>query len=73
MTMPEEEVQRALGRIEGKMDALLLTLQQHIKDDERQFDAIEIRMSRVERKIYWFSGAWAAAGAMVAYFLKPHV
>ena len=55
---PEEttaalEAQRALGRFEGKIDALFMLLQEHIKKDEQAWD----RVTRLEKKLYMAAGA----------------
>lgn len=47
------ENQRALGRLEGKLDALLLVLQDHIKKDEQAWE----RVTKIEKKIYMAAGA----------------
>ena len=61
-----DETQRAIGRIEGTLatNTLLLNdirndLLRHFEDDRRQFEAVETRVSGLEKKVYWFSGAFA--------------
>ena len=55
---PEEtaialEAQRALGRFEGKIDALFMLLQEHIKKDEQAWE----RVTKLEKKLYLAAGA----------------
>lgn len=47
------EAQRALGRFEGKIDALFMLLQDHIKKDEQAWE----RVSKLEKKLYMAAGA----------------
>jgi hypothetical protein len=65
-----EELQRSLGRVEGKIDGILTGLEKHFRDDLDNFATIEARVGKVERKIYWFSGAWAVIGALAYHFIK---
>lgn len=67
-----DEVQRTLGRVESKLDALVETMIRHLDDDKENFASVKGRVSKMEKKIYWFSGAWAAAGAIAAYLVKGH-
>jgi hypothetical protein len=54
-----EEIQRSLGNIEAKVDILL--------DQGKTFDT---RISAVEKKVWWASGAAGAVGFLVANFAK---
>ena len=54
--MDENEIQRSLGRLEGKLDSLLLEIKQHFIDDKTNFNALDSRIQKVERKIYYASG-----------------
>ena len=65
-----DEIQRALGRVEGKLDSLIATMKDHLADDSRNFAEVNARIGRVERKVYWFPGAWAAVGAAVAAMFR---
>ena len=59
-----DEVQRSLGRIEGKMDRSLDWMTQHSIEDKAEFNRLSERIGRVERK------TWAAGGVVsvvVAY------
>jgi hypothetical protein len=68
-----EELHRAVGRMEGKIDGLagkvddiadlLATRDAHEKD-------IDKRVAAVEKKQAWYSGAAAAVGAIVAVLTK---
>ena len=50
------ESQRAIGRLEGKMDSLILQLTEHIRKDEIAW----MKVSSLEKKIVWASGVIAA-------------
>lgn len=77
-----EELQRDLGRLEGKVDGVIVTLATVAADIKADRTAHEIklealanaddetnqRVERVEKKLYWFSGAAAAAGYLFAQF-----
>lgn len=62
------ELQRSLGRLEGKVDSLIMQLTEHIKKDELAWD----KVTRLEKKVMYAAGivativffitAWASAG-----------
>jgi len=59
-----DEVQRSLGRIEGKMDQALEWMERHEKTDTDRFSVLDRRLGSVEKK------TWAAGGIIslvVAY------
>lgn len=60
------ENQRALGRLEGKVDALILQLTEHIKRDETAW----LRLSSLEKKMVWLSGAAAVVMFFATNVLK---
>lgn len=79
MSSPFEDVQRLLGRIEGKVD--MLVDQGRIQDDRhnalegrvREIEGggeLEARVRRVEGRQHWYAGAAAALSASATYFLK---
>lgn len=49
-----DEIQRSLGRVEGKLDSVI-----------EKLDPIDRRLSKVEAKQHWFAGAGAAIGALI--------
>lgn len=58
----QSELQRGLGRVEGKLDALLASLAaQDQKDAE-----FETRLRKVEGRLLYFSGASVAIGVFLA-------
>lgn len=63
-----DEIQRSLGRIEGKLDGIRSHLDQHTDS----ISTIDARLAKVEKKVYWFSGITGAMGAMLGIFLKGH-
>ncbi len=54
------EWQRALGRIDGKIDTII---EQMKRQDDRVTD-LEVRTRKVENQQYWFSGAGGALGVI---------
>lgn len=61
-------IERSLGRIEGKLDGIRNHLDQH----HESITAIDMRLAKVEKKVYWFSGITGAFGAMIGIFIKGH-
>lgn len=55
------ELQRAVGRIEGKLDQSL--------DDTKDHGT---RIRGLERKMHWWSGIAAAIGVAIGYVTKQH-
>jgi hypothetical protein len=67
MTQAQDtELHRAVGRIEGKLDAFISKL----AEADKRHDNAGKRIAAVERKQAWYSGAAAAVGAIAAYFVK---
>ena len=63
----EVDIQRSLGRLEGKMDLMLSNMQSHLMEDTARFklfddrlDVFDKRQSTLERK------AWMASGGVLA-------
>ena len=68
------EMQRAIGRIEGKMDAFIE--QMRVQDDrtskleakqEETAAKLETRMRTVERWQHWYAGLGTAIGALLGF------
>lgn len=57
------EIQRSLGRVEGKLDTALTRMDQH----GERMDKLEDRQRSVERRQWWMTGAWAAIGALLGF------
>jgi hypothetical protein len=57
-----EELHRAVGRVEGKIDGIVEMLARH--------EGFDKRVAAVERKQAWYSGAAAAVGVIAAYVFK---
>jgi hypothetical protein len=55
--MPDlADIHRTLGRLESKVDILLA-----------RDDGFDRRLTKVEHKVTWFSGAAAAVGALIGW------
>lgn len=62
MSVPE--LQRTVGRIEGKLDTFI---QQMAIQDKRTTD-LEVRTRKVENRQHWYSGVAAAVGVLLGMF-----
>lgn len=62
MSVPE--LQRTVGRIEGKLDTFI---QQMAIQDKRTTD-LEVRTRKVENRQHWYSGVAAAVGVALGMF-----
>jgi hypothetical protein len=62
----DNEVMRALGRIEGRLEEILKA--NHECDSDRK--ALSERVSKIERWQAWLKGAWAVCAAAFAVMLK---
>jgi hypothetical protein len=63
-----EELHRSLGRVEGKLDALIASAALTLKDHEH----LELRVSSVEKKV-WYSSGLAAATAFLLGMLTKYL
>lgn len=61
MSLPD--LQRTVGRIEGKLDTFI---QQMAIQDKRTTD-LEVRTRKVENKLHWWSGAAVIIGSLIGY------
>jgi hypothetical protein len=66
--MTADDINRTLGRLEGKIDAFIKQME---VQDNRATD-LETRVRSVENKQYWMSGAGGILGA-IAGALGLHV
>ena len=66
--MDDNEIQRSLGRVEGKLDLLLTEIKTHFEDDKTNFSSIDTRIQKVEKKIYYASGFVAALAFILQQF-----
>lgn len=62
---PIAELQRSLGRVEGKLDALIAAATAHTASNEKRHGDTEGRLRKVEGAQRW----WAGAAAMIGAFL----
>ncbi len=67
------EIQRGLGRVEGKLDQVIVNQTHHESSDEsrfaeidKRFDRYENRQRLVERKLY----IWTGAVAVIVFFIS---
>ena len=64
----DSELQRALGRVEGKLDQALANFAHH----DSRISLLDKRVGSVEKKVYWFSGASAVLAYLAQNFLGKH-
>lgn len=69
------EIQRGLGRVEGKLDQIISGMSSHEADDKYRFEEVhkelhglDNRTSGLERKIYYANGIAAAVVLFITYF-----
>jgi len=62
MTKFQMDLQRSLGRIEGKLDEFTNVLNAHTKDDHDNFEAINAQMKLIQRLVWMFTGAGVFLG-----------
>lgn len=62
------EIERSLGRIEGKLDVLVSAFAEHLKEDASNFKEVNLRLSTAEKKLIFFMGALG-----VIWFIAPVV
>jgi hypothetical protein len=67
LIVPETELHRAVGRIEGKLDFLV----EASTRGSTRVDRLEKRMRTAERRISWYSGTAAVIAACFSYFVRP--
>lgn len=67
-----DEVQRSLGRIEGKLGEVKDLLTVHLADDTKRFSDIGDRLGRVERKTYASAGVVSIITAFITAKLTGH-
>ena len=67
-----DEVQRSLGRIEGKLGELKDLISVHLVDDNKRFSEIGDRLGRVERKTYASAGVVSLITAFITAKLTGH-
>lgn len=65
-----DDLNRSLGRVEGKIDQLLDELSRHFEDDKGKFQKIDTRLSTVEKNVWYGSGVAATVAALAGYFFK---
>lgn len=68
----DSELQRALGRVEGKLDQALSAFAEQAKSHSTQFAALDRRVGSVEKKVWWFSGFAALAGYIAQNIMGKH-
>jgi hypothetical protein len=59
------DIQRSLGRIEGKLDSLVYTLAAHTAEDTSNFMTIEKQMDQLQRLVWMGMGVIAFLGVSI--------
>jgi hypothetical protein len=66
----DQELQRGLGRVEGKLDQVLQHLEAHFEDDKERFASLDGRLAKVEKKVWYASGVGSLLGALLTLFVN---
>lgn len=66
------ELERSLGRIEGKLDSLTDMMGQHFEDDKTSFSEIRHDVNKINKKMIFGSGFIAAITSMFTLWIKGH-
>lgn len=61
-----EELQRALGRLEGKLDAIL----DNFKASNKRFESIEERLLDVEKKVWYAAGVAGSLSFALSFLAR---
>jgi hypothetical protein len=68
----QDNIQRSLGRIEGKLDSLVFALTEHTKDDALNFSIVDRQIDSLQRLTWMALGVISFLGisvpAAIAYF-----
>lgn len=64
-------IERSLGRVEGKLDVILEKFSSHSADDLLAFARIHERINQIDKRLWWMSGA-AAAAISFFQFVMPN-
>lgn len=75
LSMSLSEIQRGLGRVEGKLDQVMVGQGAHEESDQtrfteidKRFDEFDNRQRAVEKKLYIWAGAVAVIAFAIAHF-----
>lgn len=63
------ELQRSVGRIEGKIDTFI----NQLKVQDERHGHLDTRVRKVEGRQHWYSGVAAAVGAALGIVAKAHL
>lgn len=62
--MSGDEIQRALGRIEGQLGTFI----DQMKVQDSRTTELEVRTRKLENRQHWYSGAGAIVGVILGVF-----
>lgn len=73
-----DDIQRSLGRVEGKLDSLRQDILRHFEDDKENFGSLQTRLRDVENNVHTgrtvtaFIASFVTmmASSVVGYFVK---
>ncbi len=65
-----EELQRAIGRIEGKLDAVIAQQVVQRAEHETRMAAVEKQADELSKKVWFFSGAAAVISFIMTYISR---
>lgn len=67
--MSNDTTQRDLGRVEGKVDSLTVSVNQLIARLDRRDATVDERIGRVEKKTNWMAGAGSIIGSLAGFII----
>ena len=78
MAPDANDIHRSLGRLEGKMDALIITMADsaaisaaRYKETMTYTEEVEVRLRTVEAKMNWYAGIGVVVGFIGTQLLAP--
>lgn len=64
------DLQRDLGRVEGKLDSLIAAVRADITERKMRDRELDARIRKVENRQYYFMGGGAVIGAALGYVVQ---
>jgi hypothetical protein len=62
-----DEIQRSLGRLEGKFDQLMESIDKHFEDDKINFASVRLGMGEIRKDVDSLRFNWARVSGMAAF------
>jgi len=72
MPVDNDTLHFTLGKIEGRLDQLIMQLSVKDEREAKTYSDINSRIAKVEAKQYWLSGVAASVSAIAAWLFGQH-